>query len=194
MSKANQRRADCFHEAGHAVMAWVQGVRISSIRLVPESEEGVHSAQTLTVPGALSSMADAACRMRTTLAGTFGERLGPAPEGQRDVGFAKWEREQHYLQAAAYARQLLEAKGQELTRLVLSAEKDVDEVFQKPHVARCVERLARLLLERGELSGPEAERFIASQITEEQRAALWRECCLTGRDSAELESLGLADR
>ena len=93
MSKSNQRRLDCLHEAGHAVMAWIDGVAITAVRLVPDYEAGSLAATTGTVCPAPAQWTpqDIVSHMRIVLAGPQAEQLGPAAVSARDRKFAKWE-------------------------------------------------------------------------------------------------------
>ena len=93
---------------------------------------------------------------------------------------AKWDRNQHRLKAVGYAKQFGGGRIDDasIPILAVSAEKDVDEVFNKTVVIRSVTALASELLRREAILGPDAEAFIASRITEQQRNAL-QECCVT---------------
>ena len=184
VSKANQRRLDCLHEAGHAVMAWIQGVTIIEIRLVPDHEAGELAATTSTkLPGPTWehwSLDDVIAQMRIVLAGPRAEQLGPAPMSAGEREFVKQERNKHLLKAMQYAKQFGGSRIQDalIPRLAASAEKDVDEVFNRTVVVQSVRALASELLGRESILGPDAEAFIASKITEQQRNAL-QECCVT---------------
>jgi hypothetical protein len=185
MSKSNQRKIDCNHESGHAVMAWIEGVEITESRLVPEDEPGKHSATTTYgCPGVNPedwTLDQIASRMRIALAGMEGENRGPLPVSTFEQAYAKRQGEQHCIQAMQYAKQFGGTRIPEagIPTLAVSAEKDVIEVFRHACVVRCVEALARELLRRERIAGPDVEAFIASRITEEQRATIRRECCLT---------------
>ncbi len=185
MSKSNQRKINCFHESGHAVQAWVEGARIIEIRLVPTHEQGQYAATTLTdSPGPNPdnwTVDDIFTQMRITLAGTEGDQRGPLPVTAIERRFQAWEFEQHLAQAIQYATQFGAGRIEHdaIPILAASVEQDVAAVFQNPCVTRCVEALARELLRREAIPGPDAEAFIASRITEEQRTAIRQECCLT---------------
>ena len=109
MSKSNQRKINCYHEAGHAVQAWLEGVEIIEIRLVPEHEQGQHAATTLThSPGPNPdnrTVDDIFTQMRITLAGTEGDQRGPLPVTGIERRFQAWEFEQHLAEAMQYAEQ-----------------------------------------------------------------------------------------
>ena len=185
MSKSNQRKIDCFHEAGHAVQAWIEGVEIMEIRLVPTHEKGQHAATILTKSPGHSpenwTVDDIFAHMRITLAGTEGDQRGPLPVTGIERRFQAWEFEQHLAQVIQYATQfgIGRIEDDAIPILAASVEQDVAAVFQNPCVTRCVEALARELLRRETIPGPEAEVFIAARITEEERTTIRQECCLT---------------
>jgi hypothetical protein len=120
-------------------------------------------------------------QMRITLAGPEGDQRGPLPVTAIERRFQAWEFEQHMAQALQYAMQFGAGRIEHdaIPILAASAEQDVAAVFQNPCVVRCLEALARELLRRETILGQDAEAFISSRISEEQRLALRRECCLT---------------
>jgi hypothetical protein len=186
MSKANQRRVDCFHESGHAVMAWIEGVTIYEMRLVPDHEGGKHSATTsYDSPGANPeewALSDIVAHMRITMAGPVAEQKGPAPVSGFEREFAKWEETQHLMQAVQVIQQFgaNRINDDDIPILAESARRDVIDVFSKSYVTQCVKMLARELLRSKSISGPKAETLIAGRITHEQRNSLRLECCQTG--------------
>jgi hypothetical protein len=186
MSKANQRRIDCFHESGHAVMAWVEGVTIFEMRLVPDHEGGKHSATTsYDSPGAKPeewTLSDIVAHMRIAMAGPVAEQQGPAPVSAFEREFAKLEETQHLMQAVQVIQQFgaNRINDDDIPILAESARQDVIAVFSKTYVTQCVKTLALELLRDKSISGPDAEALIAGRITHEQRNSLRLECCLTG--------------
>ncbi len=160
---------------------------------MPENEPGKHSATTeMTFPDSPEHWThdQIVSKMRITLAGMEGERRGPLPVGTLEQTLAKWEGEQHYLEAMQYAKQFGGARINEagIPTLVASVEQDVVEIFKYACVARCVEALARELLRRGHIEGSDVEAFIAVRISEEQRATIHRECCLTKAKKVQSDS------
>jgi hypothetical protein len=183
MSKSNERRRNAFHEAGHCAMAWIEGTPIDEVRLVPDDEAGRHAATTGTVcpPPGQWKPKDVIAHMRITLAGPQADRFGPVPATTCEREFAKREAAQHQMQTVLFAKHFGETRMDDasIAKLAASAEQDVIAVFQRNYVIRCVDALARELLQRQSLSGPEVEAFIAGRISEEQRKALREECLLT---------------
>lgn len=185
MSKVNQQRLSCFHEAGHAVQAWIEGIPILKLRLVPETEEGPFNATIATeVPGNKPEdwqIADIVAYMRMTLAAPEAEKLAPMPNRAIERGYQKAEAHEHMLQALQFGKQLgggrLDKNG--IVNLVAGSEVDVNEVFQKGFVIRCVEALASELFRHKTLLGSDVEAFIGHRISNDQRTVLQRECCLT---------------
>jgi hypothetical protein len=186
MSRSNRRRVDCYHEADHAVMAFIEGVTIQGLRLVPDDETGKHSATTvMACPGTIASdwtLYQVVGYMRIAIAGPEGERFGPIPVSTTERQYAKSEQTQHFLEAMQYAKQLGGGRinDTEIPRLLASLQQDVIAAFQKSYVARCVDALARELLRCESISGTDAQAFIASGITEQQRIAVREQCCLSG--------------
>ena len=194
MSKANERKINCYHESGHAVMAWIEGIEIIEMRLVPDDEPGKHAATTaLDCPGIEPedwTLHQIVSVMRIALAGTEGERRGPLPVSPLERSFAELENKQHLLMAMEYANQFGAGRIEHdaIPIFAASAEQDVIAVFKHACVTRCIEALARELLRRECIAGPDAEAFIASRITDEQRLVLRQECCLTGAKAMQDES------
>jgi hypothetical protein len=194
MSKSNQRKIDSLHESGHAITAWLQGVRIIEMRLVPDDEPGKHAATTtFDCPGAKPedwTLDRIVSQMRITLAGTEGDKRGPSPVSTLEREFAKWEDQQHQLEAMQYAKQFGANRINEadIPALLAGTEQDVIAVFRHACVVRCLEALARKLLRRETIPGPDAEAFIAARISEEERAVIRRECCLTSDKKMQDES------
>jgi hypothetical protein len=173
ISKANMRRIDAYHEAGHAVMAWIEGVEITEVRLVPDHECGDKAATTtMLVPApnewTLDRLASQVC---VTFAGPEGEKYGPVGNLQ----FAKWEREQHLYQAIGLVKQFGSAYLPDADRaapFLASLEGHVQRVFEIRSVVHCVELLAREILRRESIPGAEVTRLITERITEEERLVL----------------------
>jgi hypothetical protein len=166
-------------------MAFIEGVAIQGLRLVPDDEPGKHSATiVMDCPGlnpADWTLNQVAGYMRIAIAGPEGERLGPYPVSLHEREYAKSEQTQHLLEAMQYAKQMGggRVKDTEIPRLLASLQQDVIAVFDKSCVARCVDALARELLRRESISGADTQSFIASRITEEQRIAVREDCCLS---------------
>ena len=198
MSKANRRRIDCFHESGHAVMAWIEGVTIFEMRLVPDHEGGKHSATTsYDCPGAKPeewTLNDIVAHMRITMAGPVAEQQGPAPVSAFEREFAKWEETQHLMQAVQVIQQFgaNRINDDDIPILAESARQDVIAVFSKSYVTQCVKMLALELLRCESISGPGAEALIAGRITDEQRNSLRLECCLSSAGQNQQERKALA--
>jgi hypothetical protein len=194
MSKANRRNINCYHESGHAFKAWLEGVTIAEIRLVPECEPGQHAAITwMKSPGANPenwTLENIISQMRITMAGPEADKRGLSPVTGSERQFAAWEFEQHQLESMQYAKQFGAGRIQHdaIPTLAASAEQDVVEVFKYACVTRCVEALAQELLRRERIAGPDAEAFISSRINQEQRLALRRECSLTRAETMQNES------
>jgi hypothetical protein len=192
MSKSNQRKIDCYHESGHALQAWLEGIEIIELRLVPEHEAGELSAVTeMRIPGPTAQWTrhDLFGHMRVTLAGPVAEQLGPMPATAVERELAKHEDIQHSLKAVFYAQQFGAGRipDDSVPIFVASARQDVIEAFKYACVTRCVKVLVRELLRRERIAGPDAEAFIASQITLEERTTIRRECCLTGAKERQTE-------
>jgi hypothetical protein len=83
----------CYHEAGHAVMAWHQGIRILRVTMTPP-DENAHVGLTETAEDETIGPAQAAARMQVAAAGEIAEnwRLQywkPDPEEQSDASLLR---------------------------------------------------------------------------------------------------------
>lgn len=160
MAKSNERRRCCHHESGHAVQAWIEGQRINLMLLDPPDNPDLEGYTSTGKPLGEWELADLTAHIRITLAGTFGERLGPVPTTKEEREFLKWEAEQHLLQALGMFRwpDINDPNFQPTQQhaiVVASCEKDVEVVFQHTCVQRCVQALARLFEQQKHIDGPD---------------------------------------
>jgi hypothetical protein len=173
MSTTNERRRCCYHESGHAVQAWIEGEAIHRMQLDPPDNPDLEGATATGKPLHEWEPADVISHVRITLAGTYGDRLGPACTTQEELAFEKWEYEQHLLQALGMFRypnfdnEDFEPTQQHIT-VVASCEDDVRAVFQHHSVQRCVKDLARLFEREKDIDGPDAEALIAAKLGTER--------------------------
>lgn len=166
-SKSLQSTA--YHEAGHAVIAWRNKVRIISLSIIPE--EGLfgkirHSNPLRGIDIEWDVSTHARMRMekcvKVSLAGAIAQRKFN-PKGYRTWGDEE-DRKIAYDQLTHFV-----GSNEELEAYSKLLEIQTRNDLNIPFVWACVEAVAEALLERQELSGKDVRAIIQQAIDEQSR-------------------------
>ncbi len=160
-SSAIDRRAHAaYHEAGHAVAAWEQGIEIQSLTIPADADRGsdarMHHLAELIGDFAWDTTAENRIKMESlvfvTLAGPVAEKL--AAHNNYDSVHAQNDRE-HAIELAAYFM------SPEVTeKYLVYIDAWLEDFFAKPLQWAAVEELAENLLAKEKLSGEEIKKDI----------------------------------
>jgi hypothetical protein len=178
------------HESGHAVMAWIQGLKVRSVWMDWDPDHHkAHVLGTAYVESPKQWTPDSVfTEARMLLAGDIAESSRKPGVNRYILSVDIDERRQYGSDAERINYLLRKYAGlktkKQLREVIRSLQQDVIDIFSVKHVARCIDQLAELLKgwssfgtdDEDSEYADELPEFIAERITKAQRAKLRKMC------------------